>query len=137
MPLIFKKLSADDYHKNYLDLVQTCDEVSYESFKKYLENLSSNTNIYVIEYNQKIIGCMSLRIESKLNEKVSYIEDLNVDEIYSHKGIKDKLIGLAIYKSHKKKCKRIMILVNDEDIECLNNKGFIEENIKCFNFKLE
>ena len=34
MPLIFKKLSADDYHKNYLDLVQSYDEVSYDSFKK-------------------------------------------------------------------------------------------------------
>ena len=73
----------------------------------------------------------------KANKKISYIEDLIVDENYSHKGIKDKLTGLAIYKSHKKKCNQIFILSNDENTEYLNNKGFEEEKIKIFTFTLE
>jgi N-acetylglutamate synthase-like GNAT family acetyltransferase len=136
MPLIFKKLSLDDYHKNYLNLLNLQD-ISFEKFEKFFLNINSNTTIYVIEYNNKIIGTMTFRIEYKLTEKISYINDLFIDPNYSSKKIDDKLIGLAIYKSHKKKCNKIILTYEDKDIDFLENKGFQKDNTNLYYFKLD
>ena len=139
MPLIFKKLCLNDYQKNYLNLIPNCENITFNRFEKYIKDIgSSNTNIYVIEYNNIIIGTMSLRIENKLNEKVSFINDLYIDNNYISKNIKDKLIGLAIYKSHKKKCNRIVILNNeDEDEDTFLNKGFTKNDTRFYSLELE
>ena len=137
MPLIFKKLCLNDYQKNYLNLIPNCENITFNRFEKYIKDIgSSNSNIYVIEYNNIIIGTMSLRIENKLNEKVSFINDLYIDNNYISKNIKDKLIGLAIYKSHKKKCNRIVIL-NNEDEDTFLNKGFTKNDTKFYSLKLD
>ena len=113
----------------------TFDHGDTSSYKGFPFEVWNNSILSTLDkYQLKAI--LYAHGKNKLNEKVSFINDLYIDNNYISKNIKDKLIGLAIYKSHKKKCNRIVIL-NNEDEDTFLNKGFTKNDTRFYSLELE
>ena len=86
-------------------------------FTNLYNKLDENQHIYVIIFNSKIIGTVSILIEQKLlrhGGKVGHIEDLIIDKCYKGKGIGTKLVDFAVDFCNRNDCYKCILNCKNE-----------------------
>ena len=117
---------------NILSQLTYAPPINYKKFINIISCLNDNHNIYIFQVDNKIVGMITLLIESKLiynGKKVGHIEDLVIDKKYRSKGIATKLIEYVLDISKKNNCYKVILNCNaSSDIENLirfyNKNGF-------------
>jgi glucosamine-phosphate N-acetyltransferase len=108
-----RKVELSDYYKGYPEMMKEYYEVnkniSFNEFCKWMLTLNSNNQVYILEFQNKVIGRYTLKIEDKLYHKVGYLEDLFISKKFRNKGLGIYLVGLANYKAEKEGCKKIVL----------------------------
>jgi glucosamine-phosphate N-acetyltransferase len=125
-----RKLHINDYEK-YLILIKQFRPTIFtrEQFEDILHKIENNSNIWVIEYDNKLIATATLIYEYKFIRnivKLAHIEDVCVDENYRNKGIGNLLINHIIAESEKEGCYKV-ILDCDEKLENFYKKSGLEK----------
>ena len=82
------------------------DELKFmiKNFKKYILELPTNINIFIILNNDIIVGTGSIIIEQKVIHgfsKIGHIEDIVISNEYQGKGLGRKLIEFLVLEAKK------------------------------------
>lgn len=121
--LEIRKIQPNDYYKKYLDLLEQLtvvnkENITFDMFSKFIDNLGDNHLIFVIEYNNKIIATTTLLLENKIIRqmgKVGHIEDVVVDNAFNGKNIGKRLISFVCEYAKNRNCYKV-ILDCDQDV---------------------
>ena len=127
---MFRKLQVNDYYRGYLELLSgltICNfkNITYDMFKKRYDEI--NSNIYVLEIDNKIIATGSIFIEKKFirdMKNVGHIEDIIIDEKYRGKGIGKDIIFYLINIAKNNECYKVILDCSDENIKFYEKCGF-------------
>lgn len=134
MPII-RRLRKEDYKSNFFNILTQLskldtDEITYETFSAYLDNLSINHQIYVIEENGEIVATGSLLIESKIIHnfgKVAHIEDVVVDVKSRGKNYGKEIVYFLINKAKQYDCYKAILDTNKDNVPFYKKCGFVEK----------
>lgn len=125
---IIRDIVNSDYNQ-YMNLLKEWTNVentiTYEMFLDAIDYINNYSKIFVCLDNDKIIGIITVLIEKKLSYNISnvgHIEDVFVTETYRKKKIGSLLINKAKDFCKDKKCRKIILVCND------NIKYFYEKN---------
>jgi glucosamine-phosphate N-acetyltransferase len=126
-----RKLNINDYEK-YLYLINQFRPTTFtnETYKNILGKIENNSTIWVVDYNNELIGTTTIIYEYKFIRnivKLAHIEDVCVDEKYRNKGIGNLLINYVVNEALKEKCYKI-ILDCDEKLENFYKKSGLEKH---------
>jgi glucosamine-phosphate N-acetyltransferase len=112
-------VECNDYYKEYLQLLQNLtviqpEKISYDEFTTFVNNLTDNHQIWVIEniIKQKIVGTITILIEKKLIHNlgsVCHIEDVVVDKTIQKAGLGKMLVNKAIELSKQHGCYKTIL----------------------------
>lgn len=112
-------------------------KIEYNIFSKiYMEKLNDCNNYYIVAIeNKKIIGILISEISYKLHKskKVSFIEDLIVNEQYRNRGIGKLLIEDAIRYAKKLECEVVELtsyITNENAHRFYEKNGFKKHSYK-------
>lgn len=128
---IIRELNNNDYEE-YLKLINEFRE-TYFTKNKYIEILNkikNNSNIWVIEKDNKLISSGTIIYEDKFIHnisKIAHIEDIIVLKEYRGLGYGEKLISYLVDESKKNKCYKV-ILDCDESLENFYKKNNFKRN---------
>jgi len=136
--MIFRHIESNDYYKDYLTLLEQLtivekEKINYEQFRNFVDNLSNNHIIIVIEDNNKIIGTGTLLIENKVIHNmglVAHIEDIVIHNNYRKQGLGKKLIDELINISIQSNCYKSILDCNEKNVNFYQNSGFIQKEIQ-------
>ena len=136
--MIIRNIQLEDYNKDYLSLLEQLTEVNrenitYESFGNFVNNLSSSHQIIVIERDNIIIATGTVIIENKIIHglnRVAHIEDIVVHSNYRSHGYGKFIINELINISNNLKCYKIILDCNEKNIEFYKKLGFIQKEIQ-------
>ena len=97
------------------------DELNFmiKNFKKYVLNLESNINIFVVYQNNNIIGSGTLIIEQKLIHgfgKIGHLEDIVIDSKYQGQGLGKHLVNFLINKAKENNCYKVIFGCNNDKL---------------------
>ncbi len=136
--LIIRKLQKSDYHIGYIDLITQLSEankniITEDKFYTYLDELSTNQNIFVIydKEQNKIAGTGSIIIETKLIHNfgiVGHIEDIVIDIKYRGYGLGKMIINFLVDFAKEKKCYKTILTCNDSNLEFYKKCGFSKKD---------
>ena len=107
------------------------DELKFmiQNFKKYILELPTNINIFIIMHNNIVIGSGTIIIEQKIIHgfgKVGHIEDIVISNEYQGQGLGRKLINFLILKAKENNCYKVILGCNDDKVnfykKTLSNK---------------
>jgi len=126
-----RALTDSDY-TNYLQLINQfrCTTFSEEDYKMILHKINKNSTIWVIEYNNELIGTATLIYEYKFIRnivKLSHVEDVCIDHRYRNKGLGTILLKFLVNEATNEQCYKI-ILDCDETLEHFYNKSGFKKN---------
>jgi len=127
---IIRKLNVSDYEK-YLNLINQFRSTIFtlEEYKNILSKIENNSTIWVIDYNNELIGTTTIIYEYKFIRnivKLAHIEDVCIDKNYRNKGIGKLLINFVVNEANKENCYKI-ILDCDENLENFYKKSGLEK----------
>lgn len=136
--MIFRHIEPNDYYKEYLTLLEQLtivekEKINYEQFRNFVDNLSNNHIIIVIEDNNKIVGTGTLLIENKVIHNmglVGHIEDIVIHNNYRKQGLGKKLIDELINISIQSNCYKTILDCNEKNVNFYQNSGFIQKEIQ-------
>ena len=124
--LNFRQLEKGDYDKNYLELLKQLTVVGDISKEKYEMTIDKmGAEVWVIEFEGKIIASVSLLLEQKIIHEcgiVGHLEDVVVDKNYRKYGLGKFIIERIIKIAKERGCYK---LIGDCKSELL---GFYEKN---------
>jgi glucosamine-phosphate N-acetyltransferase len=128
---IIRKLNINDYEK-YLYLINQFRATTFtnETYKNILSKIENNSTIWVVDYNNELIGTTTIIYEYKFIRnivKLAHIEDVCIDEKYRNKGIGNLLINYVVNEAIKENCYKI-ILDCDEKLENFYKKSGLEKH---------
>ncbi len=124
--LNFRRLEKADYDKNYLELLKqltTVGDISQEKYETTVDKMGAE--VWVIEFEGKIIASVSLLLEQKIIHEcgiVGHLEDVVVDKDYRKYGLGKFIIERIIKIAKERGCYK---LIGDCKSELL---GFYEKN---------
>ena len=124
--LNFRRLEKADYDKNYLELLKqltTVGDISQEKYETTVDKMGAE--VWVIEFEGKIIASVSLLLEQKIIHEcgiVGHLEDVVVDKDYRKYGLGKFIIERIIKIAKERGCYK---LIGDYKSELL---GFYEKN---------
>lgn len=107
------------------------DELRFmiKNFKKYILDLPTNINIFVILNNDIIVGTGTIIIEQKIIHgfsKIGHIEDIVINNEYQGKGLGRKLINFLILEAKENNCYKVILGCSDDKVnfykKILSNK---------------
>ena len=132
-------LQKTDYHKNYLQLLQTLStidpgSISSIQFNQFVQGLDKSHNIFVIEdySKKKIIASITFLIEPKLIHNLSnvaHIEDVVVAKEYQKKGLGQKLVDYAVSYAQKKACYKTILHCDSAKTTFYQKSGFSPKSV--------
>jgi len=127
---IIRKLNTSDYI-NFLHLINQFRSTTFtlQEYIRILSKIENNSTIWVIEYNNELIGTATILYEYKFihnMSKLAHIEDVCIDKNYRNKGIGNILINYVINEANKEKCYKIT-LDCDEILEHFYNYAGLEK----------
>lgn len=129
-----RKLKKTDYSKGYCELLAQLTDVgniSKEKFEKTFNFL--NSDIFVMEYNSKIIATGSIIIEQKFIHSCAlyaHIEDIVVDKTYRGMGFGNLMMDRLIYFADKNNVSKISLNCRINNIKFYEKCGFKENEIQ-------
>lgn len=124
--LNFRRLEKGDFQKNYLELLKqltTVGDISQEKYEIAYDKMGAE--VWVIEFEGKIIASVSLLLEQKIIHEcgiVGHLEDVVVDRDYRKYGLGKFIIERIIKIAKERGCYK---LIGDCKSELL---GFYEKN---------
>jgi len=131
--MIIRLLEKNDYYKNFLNLQNSFtskpEKINFEDFSKVFDNIS-DCIILVIELDNTIIATGKILIEQKFHnnlKKMGHIEDIVVSKKYRNRNYGTKIIEELIKIGKEKKCYKISLNCNNENINFYKRFGFIEK----------
>ena len=89
-----------------------------EEFIRTLKNIEHNSEIWVAEYNNELIGTATVFYEQKFIYnliKMSHIEDVCVKGAYRRRGIGKMLVDKLIEQSKSKGCYKVVLDCSEEN----------------------
>jgi glucosamine-phosphate N-acetyltransferase len=124
-------LNKDDYSQ-YFDLINIFRKTSFTNndFINNLLKINNNSNIWVIELNNKLIATGTLLYEYKFIHnisKIAHIEDICVDNNYRGKNYGKILMKHLIDEAKKEKCYKVTLYCK-EDLENFYKSCNMEKN---------
>ena len=128
-----RRLEVTDYYKGIFKLYANLSEtprVTKEGFISYVESLSPNHQVWVIECDGNVVACVTTLIEQKLShglESVCHVEDVIVSPSYRHNGYGKMLLEHALNYAQIKNCYKC-VLYCTEELEAF----YIKVGFKCF-----
>ena len=133
-----RPIQCNDYYKNYLSLIEQLtivekEKINYEQFKIFVESLSNNHIIIVIEDNNKIIGSGTLLIENKVIHNmgsVGHIEDIIIHNNYRKLGLGKKIIDELVNISIKANCYKTILDCSEKNSNFYEKSGFTKKEIQ-------
>lgn len=136
--MYFRHIESSDYYKDYLLLLEQLtivekEKINYEQFKIFVNSLSNNHIIIVIEDNNKIIGTGTLLIENKVIHNmgsVGHIEDIIIHNNYRKQGLGKKLIDELIKISIKANCYKTILDCSEKNSNFYEKSGFTKKEIQ-------
>lgn len=134
----FRRIESSDYYKDYLLLLEQLtivekEKINYQQFKIFVESLSNNHIIIVIEDNNKIIGSGTLLIENKVIHNmgsVGHIEDIIIHNNYRKLGLGKKIIDELVNISVKSNCYKIILDCSEKNTKFYEKSGFTKKEIQ-------
>lgn len=98
------------------------DELKFmiKNFKKYILELPTNINIFIILNNDIIVGTGSIIIEQKVIHgfsKIGHIEDIVMSNEYQGKGLGRKLIEFLVLEAKKNNCYKVILGCSDDKVD--------------------
>lgn len=127
MDYIIRVLNENDYHLQYINLLQqltTVGKISFEDFKSFCQK---NHNIYVIEHDNIIIATITLLIEEKIIHefgKVGHIEDVVIHENYRNRGIGKQMVTFATKLAKDEGCYKVILNCSNKNVVFYENCGY-------------
>lgn len=112
--------------------ISTLDLTNFDKLRNFL--LSCNQNhkyMYVIKYENMIIGTGSILIEHKIIHnmgKVAHIEDIVIDEFYRGNGLARQLLEVLIDIAKYNDCYKIILNCSNDMINFYEKMGFIRQS---------
>ena len=133
--LNFRRLEKDDYNKNYLELLKQLTIVGDISKEKYETTFDKiGAEVWVIEFEGKIIASVSLLLEQKIIHEcgiVGHLEDVVVDKDYRKYGVGKFIIEKIIIIAKERGCYK---LIGDCKSELLGFYQKMGSNRNAFKF---
>lgn len=137
--ITIRKLRKDDYHNNYLGLMNqltsntsnsiTNIPILYIDFCKQFD--MTNSDIYVIEEEGRLIGSGTILIEYKFIHglsKVAHIEDIVMDNGHRGMGLGKMLINYLITCAKDEGCYKVILNCSTDKVEFYKRCGFKQKN---------
>ena len=121
-----RELVENDY-ENYLILINQFRKTNFskEDFIEKLKKIKSNSNIFVIEHDNILIGTGTLLYETKFIYnicKLAHIEDICIHNEYRQYGYGKLLIKYLIEEAKKQNCYKVTLYCED------SLEGFYKSN---------
>lgn len=128
---LIRKLTDSDYEP-YLQLINQFRPTTFtlEDYLNLLPKIQNCSTIWVVEYDDKLIGTTTLLYEYKFIRnivKLAHIEDVCIDQQYRNRGIGQLLINHVVNEAEKENCYKI-ILDCDEKLEHFYGKSGLEKH---------
>ena len=129
-----RTIEASDYDKGYLELLGQLTDTPFltrEEFNKILQNI--NSEIYVIEKDNKIVASGTLLLEKKIIHKgglVGHMEDIVVDKSNRGDKLGQKIVNFLINKAKEKGCYKIIADCKDELFAFYQKTGYEKRGIQ-------
>lgn len=128
---IIRKLSHYDYEK-YLNLISQFRPTIFtlEEYTNTLNKIENNSTIWVVEFNNQLIGTATIIYEYKFIYNIvksAHIEDVCIDQKFRNNGIGKLLIDYLVNEALHNKCYKIILDCN-ENLEKFYKKSGFEKN---------
>jgi glucosamine-phosphate N-acetyltransferase len=130
-------IRESDYEKGYYELLKQLTDASKMSNEEFQERLyamvSHGIQVYVIEYQNRIIGSGSLLIEPKFihgHSLVGHIEDIIIDKEYRGKGLGRTLIEKLTSVAKSTGCYKVILNCNQNNVPFYEKLGFSKNEVK-------
>lgn len=106
---------------------------SIDSIEKevLLDFIGNDNHLYVVEKEDKIVGCATLHIQRKLirnGGKAAYIEEVVVREENRGQGIGEMLMARLVEKAKEMGCYKVTLSCFPERVAFYERCGFFKEN---------
>lgn len=129
-----RKLNENDYisYKNIINEFRET-EFNEEEFKKTLNKINNNSEIWIIEINDEIITSTTIIYEYKFIHnisKIAHIEDVCTLKKYRGLGYGKILIDYVIEEAKKNDCYKITLYCQEELEKFYNKSGFMKNGIQ-------
>lgn len=127
--------------RNLIGVLEQLTEVGITDIKtlrEHINNKNTNMHIYIVKYEDNIIGTGTILIEDKIIHnfgKVAHIEDVVIDNKYRGLGIAKKLIDTLIDVSKEYGCYKI-ILDSSDDVKPFYEKLGFQCKANCMRLDL-
>ncbi len=108
-------------------------EISKTEYTSFLNNIDSNTHIFVLHDEKQLIGMATMIIERKLTHggsNVAHIEDVVIDKIFTGKGHGKKLMELLVERAKLLKCYKVILNSSPDKIKFYEKCGFQQKNVE-------
>jgi glucosamine-phosphate N-acetyltransferase len=129
-----RKLNKDDYDQ-YLLLINDFKKTYFSKiiFKELLDIINSNSTIWVIEEDGKLIGTGTILYEYKFIRDISkcaHIEDICINKDYRGKNYGTLLIDHLINEAQNNNCYKVILDCNSELEKFYAKSGLIKSGIQ-------
>jgi len=128
-------LNKNDYDKYYPlinEFRQTC--FTEEEFKQFLEELPSNINIWVMEYEEKLVATTTVIYEPKLiynRCRIAHVEDVCVLKEYQKHGFGSQILQYVVSEAKQKQCYKITLVCNESVLPFYLKNNFEKRGMQC------
>ena len=122
-----RKLTIDDYER-YIIMINEFRE-TYFTKKQFIDTLNcinGNSEIWIIENNDDIIGTGTIIYEKKFiynNSTLAHIEDICIKEKYRNMGYGKIIVDYLMQLSKKNNCYKITLDCNESNVQFYKKCG--------------
>ena len=109
------------------------EEINSYKFMEYIVNIPKGTEIYVLKYNQCVLGCATLIIENKMIHNFSNVA--HIEDVFIRPQFRNKKFGLELIRrltdiAKNKNCYKVILDCKKELREFYIKCGFESKNIQ-------
>jgi len=139
MTIRIRNIELEDYNE-YTELLKQLTivgESNIENFHKFHNSLNNNHNVILILLDDKIVGCGTYLIEKKVIHNfglVAHIEDVVVDSKCRGYGIGKKIMNKLIEIAQDRKCYKIILNCDIQNIIFYEKCGFIKKEYQMIKY---
>jgi glucosamine-phosphate N-acetyltransferase len=132
----YRKLSIEDYHNNYFDLLSQLTNaftISFDQFSQFIKSLNDNHQVWILIDNNIIIGSATLIIEQKLThgfKSVGHIEDVIIHSDYRGMNLGSEIVKKLIDISQNSNCYKVILDCNDKKEIFYNKCDMVKTGIQ-------